>query len=385
MIENNDESDLLQSFESSWETTERKKKSSCWWSWDLETSVFSVLSCSYENPDITSAAFTKNEENFNIEIERAALNIATAWRKYLQLQNTKKSAVYLVRESQCHASRKRDLQKRIACEQLRSGANAQYNFGKRMIGKGYRVWRITETRQTTKLIMSTLRLDWPIRQIQFIEKKRTVSLAVDDFISINQHCPEKSLLKHQKKQIIDRLDDITLCFHFRRGVAAPLIVQLMFDRKCISCAEFYTQIRKLLRELEGENAFTFDSRTRKFCRVSAFGIVEDSQKQERKGPKDYILPTLRSSVSTKNDNQIPSSFLCPITLSLLRDPVVLVTGSGHSFERAALEAHLRFFPYRDPITNIDHPSKLKFTPNRALKAAIDEWLTRDESDGAEVH
>ncbi|KAJ8610602.1 hypothetical protein CTAYLR_007173 [Chrysophaeum taylorii] len=78
-------------------------------------------------------------------------------------------------------------------------------------------------------------------------------------------------------------------------------------------------------------------------------------------------------VSGIDDNDIPEEYLCVITQSVMKDPVVLLTEAGCSYERRALERWLDEHPRRDPLTNKDYPHKLKFGPNRSLKVTIDRW------------
>eukprot|EP01010_Urceolus_cornutus_P000968 NODE_1482_length_891_cov_241.604513_g1146_i0.p1 GENE.NODE_1482_length_891_cov_241.604513_g1146_i0~~NODE_1482_length_891_cov_241.604513_g1146_i0.p1 ORF type:complete len:211 (+),score=38.42 NODE_1482_length_891_cov_241.604513_g1146_i0:70-702(+) len=66
---------------------------------------------------------------------------------------------------------------------------------------------------------------------------------------------------------------------------------------------------------------------------------------------------------------VPTGFCCPLTHSLMRDPVL--TPSGHTYERSALLRFLEDCP-RDPFSNQPlTPEQL--IPNRALRAVIDEW------------
>jgi len=73
------------------------------------------------------------------------------------------------------------------------------------------------------------------------------------------------------------------------------------------------------------------------------------------------------------DGEPPEDFKCPITLRLMRDPVLLHTPAGRSYERAALEEHLRLQPHQDPLTRKRHREALSFTPNRTLKNVIEAW------------
>ena len=75
-------------------------------------------------------------------------------------------------------------------------------------------------------------------------------------------------------------------------------------------------------------------------------------------------------VTTAAATTVPSQlFFCPITLEVMRDPVI--TKSGNTYERAALEEALRLSA-RDPLTR-EPCTMADITPNRALKEAIEVW------------
>eukprot|EP00941_MAST-03F_sp_MAST-3F-sp1_P004378 g4378.t1 len=65
----------------------------------------------------------------------------------------------------------------------------------------------------------------------------------------------------------------------------------------------------------------------------------------------------------------PNNLLCPITLSLFKDPVF--TADGHSYERTAIEQHFRK-NCTSPATNLRLPHK-KLVPNFRLRALCIEW------------
>ena len=46
-------------------------------------------------------------------------------------------------------------------------------------------------------------------------------------------------------------------------------------------------------------------------------------------------------------SEIPKEFLCPITLSIMRDPVLM--SDGQTYERSAIEKHLQASPL-SPLT-----------------------------------
>ena len=69
-------------------------------------------------------------------------------------------------------------------------------------------------------------------------------------------------------------------------------------------------------------------------------------------------------------SQIPKEFICPITLSIMRDPVLMP--DGQTYERSAIEKALKSSPL-SPLTK--QPMKMKdATPNYALKSLIENFL-----------
>ncbi|KAJ8500779.1 hypothetical protein OPV22_011331 [Ensete ventricosum] len=79
-----------------------------------------------------------------------------------------------------------------------------------------------------------------------------------------------------------------------------------------------------------------------------------------------------SPVSSITAAEMPVEFLCPISRSLMADPVI-VPPSGHTFERSCLQAcaDLAFSP---PGLSLElSPSPLVLIPNVALKSAILSW------------
>lgn len=81
-------------------------------------------------------------------------------------------------------------------------------------------------------------------------------------------------------------------------------------------------------------------------------------------PEDYSLD---------EEENVPEEFVCPITACVMKDPVVLLTGAGVSYEKWALEKWLSKNPRRDPCTGKDHRANLRYLQNRSLKASIDRW------------
>ncbi|XP_062106775.1 U-box domain-containing protein 40-like [Humulus lupulus] len=81
-----------------------------------------------------------------------------------------------------------------------------------------------------------------------------------------------------------------------------------------------------------------------------------------------------TAIPTKaQSNQPPSEFLCPITGSLMAEPVIV--SSGHSFERACVEIckALDFIPTLQDDSTPDFSSVI---PNLALKSTIISWCQK---------
>ncbi|GLC65129.1 hypothetical protein PLESTF_000255100 [Pleodorina starrii] len=79
---------------------------------------------------------------------------------------------------------------------------------------------------------------------------------------------------------------------------------------------------------------------------------------------------------------VPPSFVCPISMTIMRDPVVLVE-SGDTFDWPAIKAHFRN-SVTNPVTNLPL-SSMAVVPNISLRDAIEEWLlehglTADQAD-----
>ena len=68
--------------------------------------------------------------------------------------------------------------------------------------------------------------------------------------------------------------------------------------------------------------------------------------------------------------EIPDEFICPITLCIMKDPVIMP--DGQTYEREAIANHLKASPL-SPITR--KPLNMKdATPNYALKNMIEKFL-----------
>jgi hypothetical protein len=75
------------------------------------------------------------------------------------------------------------------------------------------------------------------------------------------------------------------------------------------------------------------------------------------------------------DGDIPESFLCPIGMELMTDPVVCA--DGHTYERINIENWL-LRSHRSPKTNLELGGTM-LIPNHTLRGAIADWMEeRDE-------
>ena len=72
-------------------------------------------------------------------------------------------------------------------------------------------------------------------------------------------------------------------------------------------------------------------------------------------------------------NEVPREFLCPITLCIMKDPVILP--DGQTYEREAITKHLKNNPL-SPITK--RPINIKDAiPNYSIKSMIDKFLNSE--------
>ena len=73
--------------------------------------------------------------------------------------------------------------------------------------------------------------------------------------------------------------------------------------------------------------------------------------------------------SVKKNDELMTSFVCPITQFQMSDPVTCM--DGHTYERSGIEHWLEDHD-TSPLTGAKLPSK-NLIPNHALRNAIDEW------------
>ncbi|CAH2080003.1 unnamed protein product [Thlaspi arvense] len=105
-----------------------------------------------------------------------------------------------------------------------------------------------------------------------------------------------------------------------------------------------------------------------------------SRRESLAGKSKWRISLSRSSSSSSQSNnspsktEIPAEFLCPISGSLMADPIIV--SSGHSYERACVIASktLGFTP--NPLFPNSPPDFSTVIPNLALKSAILSWCDR---------
>jgi leucine-rich repeat protein SHOC2 len=79
-------------------------------------------------------------------------------------------------------------------------------------------------------------------------------------------------------------------------------------------------------------------------------------------------------VAQRANVEEPAHLMCPITFAMFRDPVMLVE-SGHTYERAGIEEHLRHSRF-DPRSNVRVQSTTLRT-NMAMRMTVDAWLEQN--------
>jgi len=90
---------------------------------------------------------------------------------------------------------------------------------------------------------------------------------------------------------------------------------------------------------------------------------ENPSQQQEELRLDATLPAVPHEFA-----KMPPSFFCPITQSVMENPVL--ASDGNSYEREALEDRLR---NHNRTARDNGPTITNFVPNRALRDAIEEW------------
>merc|ERR1719347_2127917 len=81
------------------------------------------------------------------------------------------------------------------------------------------------------------------------------------------------------------------------------------------------------------------------------------------------------------DNDIPESFLCPITHRVMRDPVIAF--DGRCYEREAIDEYLKKHN-KSPVTGAEAITTVVF-PNHDLRSRIIAFIEAQDSASEEKH
>ncbi|KAK1423826.1 hypothetical protein QVD17_19135 [Tagetes erecta] len=79
--------------------------------------------------------------------------------------------------------------------------------------------------------------------------------------------------------------------------------------------------------------------------------------------------------------QIPYHFRCPISLELMKDPVIVAT--GQTYDRSSIESWVATGNVTCPVTRLPLNDVVTFIPNHTLRRLIQEWCVANRSYGVE--
>jgi actin-related protein len=81
---------------------------------------------------------------------------------------------------------------------------------------------------------------------------------------------------------------------------------------------------------------------------------------------------VNNNKNIEDESSVPHSFFCPLTLEIMKDPVILP--DGFTYERDNIEDWLSRCKNVSPMTNEMLPASfINVTPNHALRQTIEEW------------
>ncbi|KAJ9550268.1 hypothetical protein OSB04_014313 [Centaurea solstitialis] len=130
-------------------------------------------------------------------------------------------------------------------------------------------------------------------------------------------------------------------------------------------------VRKLVKERgttkHAESSEQIVDLLRKFKQVAGFDEVNDNDKVLDKSPSLRCLDRCRSML-------IPHEFLCPISLEIMTDPVIIAT--GQTYERESIQKWLNSNHQTCPKTG-ETLSHLALAPNFALRNLILQWCEKN--------
>lgn len=155
--------------------------------------------------------------------------------------------------------------------------------------------------------------------------------------------------------------------------------------------DFARRVRRFARQAERRDHLNAASRERadesvRFAFVNRHILGTDGrpiQNQRREvDPAKYIVATPETealchwaeTTNNKADQTKYEAFKCPISLSLMRDPVV--AADGHTYERAYLTKHFRTHGVTGPVGNEPLETAILY-PNTALRKAMECLIWED--------
>lgn len=134
--------------------------------------------------------------------------------------------------------------------------------------------------------------------------------------------------------------------------------------------EFNKQIKNV-QQIRDDFAVAIQLRnemiTEKNNRLNNFGNVEHVIVDETEEPN---APSIFNLEEEEYDEEAPAEYVCPITLSVMKVPVIVV-GSGISYEKETISKWLKDHD-TDPITGTKLENKT-FIINYAIKKLIEDW------------
>uniref|UniRef100_A0A0D6R3L3 RING-type E3 ubiquitin transferase n=1 Tax=Araucaria cunninghamii TaxID=56994 RepID=A0A0D6R3L3_ARACU len=116
---------------------------------------------------------------------------------------------------------------------------------------------------------------------------------------------------------------------------------------------------------------------------SALFDAEEDEEDEEEGDKCELVPcspsfrvaaALSCSRSIRSYSAIPDEMKCPISLDLMRDPVIVA--SGHTYDRASISEWLDSGHSTCPLSGQKLPRHPVLIPNYALRSLISQWCDR---------
>jgi len=164
------------------------------------------------------------------------------------------------------------------------------------------------------------------------------------------------------------VDDDSRAVECSRGVDATVRVEEMLqslfaDRTDGTCDRYAAELRR-----EGINDEVVGELT-----VNEWAVLFGGARGDALLAAEWLAP---APPSTAGGAEPPQHLLCPITYELMDDPVILVDDS-YTYERRAIEEHLRRNGLVSPMTN--EPVSGILVLSRALRDGVSAWREENES------